>query len=163
MMKPLTILLLLAAPLPALAQTAPVTHDEAQRIVRAEAERWRYPLIEQGDDGDTAWPDVIGVIVTSGNAPRCQTDYTITFPAFTRDGKRHAQVARDVTMLWSASARHAIVNGTTVTLTWRDHMTTYDWNLETETPERAQAFAAAADFLTDLCATENDPKNAVRK
>ena len=151
-MRLLTILLLLAAPLPALAQTSPMTYDEAQRIVRAEAERWRYPLI---DDDEQRYPDVIGVIVT-GDAKRCVTHYTITYPAFTRGGKRHPKLVREVDMVWASSSRHALVNGTEVTLIWRTPETgSYPWNLETETPERAQAFAAAADFLTDLCAEED--------
>lgn len=150
-MKAIVIAVLLAAPLPALAQKAPATHEEAQRIVRAEAERWRYPLIE---DEDTRYPDIIGTIATL-SAPECQTIYTITFPAFPQGGKQHPQVIRTVQMLWSTSTRPAIVDGTTVTLTWRLEKVSYTWTLETETPERARAFAAAADFLTQACAPKD--------
>lgn len=151
-MKSIVIAVLLAAPLPALAQKAPATHAEAQRIVRAEAERWRFPL---DDDDDVVYPDVFGVIVTR-DAPKCETHYTITYPAFTKDdGTRHAEVVRQVEMYWDTSTRKAIVNGTMVTLTWRTREGgSFDWNLETETPERAQAFAAAADFLTEACAKD---------
>ena len=159
-MKSLSILLLFAAPLPALAQTTPMTYDEAQRVVRAEAERWRFPLV---DDDDKRYPDIIGTIVTRDGG-RCETLYTITYPAFTgEDGKPHAGIAREVEMYWSNSTRHAIVNGTEVTLTWRQHSTTYPWNLETGTPERAQAFAAAADVLIDLCSEEASPKGTKAK
>jgi len=159
-MKPLITALLLLAPLPALAQKPPATHDEAQRIVRAEAERWRFPLV---DDDDQRYPDIIGTIVT-GPGSRCITHYTITYPAFTKDGKQHPRLVREVDMVWFVSRRHAIVNGTQVDLSWRtSDGTIVPWNLETETPERAMAFAAAADFLTDLCAeADTPPKNTKR-
>lgn len=161
-MKPLSILLLLAAPAPALAQKLPSTHDEAQRIVRAEAERWRFPLVDQ-DEHDTRFPDQLAVIVTR-DAPRCLTHYTIRYAPFTLpDGKPHAAVEREVEMDWATSRRHAIVNGSVVTLSWREQNDTYEWNLETGTPERAEAFAGAADFLTDLCTNEADAKPAKKK
>jgi len=160
-MKPIVIAALLAAPLPALAQQAPETHDEAQRIVRAEAERWRYPLIDA--DG-TRYPDIFGVIVTR-DAAKCETLYTITYPAFTaRGGKPHPEVVRDVEMYWDTSTRLAIVNGTMVSLTWRTKGGgSFDWSLETETPQRAQAFAAAADFLTNECTLDESGAKPAQK
>jgi hypothetical protein len=147
-MKLLFAVLLLATPLPALAQQPPATHEEAQRIVRAEAERWR-PSLEEEDGA--RYPDVIGTVLTR-DSPQCQTRYTIRFPAFIHDGRGHAPVVRKVQMLWGSSVRPAAVDGTTVTLTWQIKNGPFEWHVKAETPERARAFAAAADFLIRACA-----------